>query len=368
MARDLRVLAWPKDVNAAHNAYTSLQYAQMTAAAPGVRVTQHRWSLHTLRATWDVWHVHWPEYYLNQSAARRWAGSLAVLLFATVFRLRGTKIVWTVHNLRPHEFAGARTIRLFYGVWTRLVHAVVHLTAAGADEALAAHPALRGKPALISRHGPYRVTQASARSRADARAAFGPAADDLLADDLAADLAAGNPLIGFVGAPRAYKGIDELRAAHAAIAADTGAVLLLAGARAADPAPSVQLLPGPLDVEQLETVMRACDLVVLPYRHILNSGSMIHVLCAGGRVLVPDFATLVESAGAVGAGTASFYSSAAGLQPDELRAALEHAAALPDAPALTLDAADQQWFEVTAALGAFYRQVCRAQSGHDGHQ
>ncbi|TPX05823.1 glycosyltransferase, partial [Schumannella luteola] len=54
------------------------------------------------------------------------------------------------------------------------------------------------------------------------------------------------------------------------------------------------------DDERMAAYLRAADLVVLPYRAVLNSGSAILGLSADRPVLVPALGSLVELAGQVG--------------------------------------------------------------------
>jgi hypothetical protein len=68
-------------------------------------------------ARWDLFHLHWPEWYLGPDVARHRAA-------AERLRSAGVRIVWTQHNLVPHD----RDPRLpeIYAVWAGAADGVVH--------------------------------------------------------------------------------------------------------------------------------------------------------------------------------------------------------------------------------------------------
>src|SRR4051794_40218884 len=52
-----------------------------------------------------VWHLHWPELFLNESGSTAHALVAGTRLLAAVARARrrGVAVVWTVHNLGAHD-------------------------------------------------------------------------------------------------------------------------------------------------------------------------------------------------------------------------------------------------------------------------
>jgi hypothetical protein len=97
----MQVLAMPAFSNGKFNPYTSLLYEQM--AGLGVEVMEFS-RIGLLRGRPDVWHMHWPEGTLIESSRIRTVARV-VLLFAClgVAKIKGTKRVWTIHNLHTHE-------------------------------------------------------------------------------------------------------------------------------------------------------------------------------------------------------------------------------------------------------------------------
>ena len=171
-------------------------------------------------------------------------------------------------------------------------------------------------------------------------------------------------VFAFVGAIRGYKGVGELLEAFAA-SGDLGpdARLLICGkplpARigreleeraAADPRIVLRLERIP--EEDLSRVLRAADVVVLPFRDILTSGSAILALSHGRPVVVPALGCLPET---LPADAAILYDPD---DPDALTDAL-HRAAGADLAAMGIRArawADGlDWGPIAAETARLYR-------------
>ncbi len=286
----VRVLAHP--AFAAGNLYTTQLYRhaeRLGAAVQGFTPAR------ALAGRWDVVHVHWPEAALNhRMALRAWAGPRALLALLDRARARGARVAWTVHNLRAHDGLRAGAEARF---WDRLLPRVdgwISLSRSGREAALERFPALAGKPGWVVPHGHYRGAYPDTVSRAEARARL--------------DLPPDAPVVAFVGQVREYKNVPALVQAARAL---PGVRLLVAG-RVRDPGlearvreaaagGDVRLAFGHVPDEELQLYLRAADLVVLPFREILNSGSAVLALSFDRPVLVPRLGALGELQEAVGA-------------------------------------------------------------------
>lgn len=248
-----------------------------------------------IREPIDVLHIHWPEQWMWQggSALRQAARIMRGLRAIARLRRRGTRIVWMVHNLRPHEARGARNLlwRPIAHILPRLVDGIMTLSPGTIPLVIASFPALAEKPAVGLWHPPYRN---DAPCREEARHAIGiPSRARVLA------------MLGFL---RPYKGIDALVTAFQALKGPEWR-LIVAGQCTADyasvlrdlvaPDPRITLEIGELSNERLSWLTAAADWIALPFRDYLHSGSMIHALSLGKPVLTPhapfaaDVATLV---------------------------------------------------------------------------
>src|SRR5215208_1180640 len=97
----MRIIAWTAFKARDGNPYNWLLYTHIRAL--GVDVDEFSLA-RMLRNKYAIWHLHWPEHFLNYSSApKAFAKTLALLLLMDWARARGTKIVWTVHNVSAHE-------------------------------------------------------------------------------------------------------------------------------------------------------------------------------------------------------------------------------------------------------------------------
>jgi glycosyltransferase involved in cell wall biosynthesis len=286
---ELRIIARPAFGHRGANPYTWLLYSHLEALG-GVKVDEYGWR-RLLRRRYEVWHLHWPEGHLNDRSAalalRRTTSELSLIRWA---RARGTRIVWTIHNLRAHEGYHPALEAVFWRDFIGHLDGHISLSRASQAEALARFPRLASLPGFVIPHGHYRTSYPAPLNRAEARRALG-------IDELATVIA----LVGYV---RDYKNVPRLLEAFRELRGEN-LVLLVAGeskspelstrireAAAADP--RIRLDLRFLDEEQVHRYLSAADLVALPYRDVLNSGSAILALSLDRPVLAPDAASIVE--------------------------------------------------------------------------
>jgi beta-1,4-mannosyltransferase len=278
-ARALRVLAWPIDPA---NPYTASLYSEM-----GAQVRADEYAPAKLVHRYAIWHIHWPESLLNIRRPALAAFKLRVFLaMIDLVRLRGGRIVWTVHNLKAHDALHPRLEAGFWRQFIPRVDGVISLSKTGLAMARERFPRLRQLPAAVIPHGHYR--EQYPKCETDARATLG--------------LPANARTILFFGELRAYKNADALVRAFREVRS-TNARLLIAGRannaplaaaveREAAADPRVRLELNFIPREQVAKYFKAADLVVLPYRHILNSGAALLALSFNRPVLVPDLGSM----------------------------------------------------------------------------
>jgi beta-1,4-mannosyltransferase len=103
---------------------------------------------------------------------------------------------------------------------------------------------------------------------------------------------------GFVGLIRPYKGVDELLQAFNLLKGEKFA-LRLAGlpldeelgkfvAESARHDARINVDLRHIDDDDMLSIVSSCDVVVLPFKNYLHSGSLVYALSAGSRVLTPD--------------------------------------------------------------------------------
>lgn len=239
----------------------------------------------------DVLHYDWMyRYFLRRRRWWTWLHAPIFLAELLVVRyLLGCRIVWTLHNLGTHDtttrqlevWVRRRFARLCD--WIRVFHP-------STVERAAAYLDLDPSRFVVIPEGSYVGYYPSGVSRAEARQRLGIEEDALL--------------LLYLGSVRPYKGLDELISAFKQ-AAEAHWSLLIAGPPldASYTAAIQQACEGTRPIrldfrfipdEELQFYFRACDVVVLPFRSIENSGSVILAMGFAKPVVAPARGVLPE--------------------------------------------------------------------------
>jgi beta-1,4-mannosyltransferase len=253
-----------------------------------------RWAL---RTRVDVLHLHWLEYVTGSHAvesfhvtrvALRTARLFAVLL---MLRARGARVVWTVHNLRPHD---ARHARFDLNV-SRLVARLADRVIAHSHHAAQLIERTYGvRGVAVAYHGGYEDHyESDAVDRGAVRRHL------RLPDEAHVALA--------FGQIRAYKQVPELISAFRTLPG-SDLRLIVAGrpdsesletrvrdAAAGDDRITLIMKHVPdRDVSELHAV---ADVAVLAYREVFSSGVLMLALSLGVPVIAPRGGTADELGG-----------------------------------------------------------------------
>jgi beta-1,4-mannosyltransferase len=278
----MRVLAWPARANRNLNPYNALLYGVLEQV--GVQVLEWTGNLTDLERV-DVLHVHWPDP----------SGINLVLETIEKAQEKNVRVVWTAHNLRAHAGIHPRLEREFWAKFCGSLDGVIALSNHSRAALLERHSSLEHVPITVIPHGHYRDAYPNKISRDRAKALL--------------NLPLEIPVLAFVGQLRAYKGIPELLAAFGHLEGD--ARLLIAGKPIpSEDAPHLETLAGRdsrvhlelgfMPDDRLQVFLNAADLIVLPYRQIMNSGSALLALSFDRPVLAPAIGSLPELAQKIG--------------------------------------------------------------------
>lgn len=345
-ARGLRVLAWPAFRKEAANPHAALLASELIAV--GVDVSD--WTpVRALLRPGAIWHLHHPETVLyRRSVAASAFETIAFLGLLWLARLRGVRVIWTIHDLGSNDGLHPRLEAWFWRAFIPGVDAVVCLSERSRTMALARYPALVDRPAHIVPHGHYRDAYPHRMPRAEARQRLGlpPEATVLL----------------HFGLMRPYKNVAHLIRTFRAMP-EGDAVLLVVGKPfdaaiesevrvAADGASDVRLDLRWVPPEDVQTFFAATDLVVLPYRRILNSGAVMLALTFACPVLVPDLGAMRDQQAAFGADWIRLY--AGDLTANELAAASDWAR-MTHRPAVDLGGLD--WRALALKTRTVYQEL-----------
>jgi len=212
------------------------------------------------------------------------------------------------------------------------VDATIALTVGGQRAVLGRFPALRRRPSFVVPHGHYRGAYPDSMTPAEARR------------DLA--LPPDARVVLFFGSVRPYKNVTELIAAFHGVADERWRLVVAGQPAGVDDAAAlrgqaagdgrIRLDLGFVPAERVQVYLRAADLVVLPYREVLNSGSALLALSFDRPVLVPERGAMAELAATAGEAWVRTYRDT--LDAETLRAAMAWAGACPPVAARVRDA------------------------------
>ena len=296
----------------------------------------------------DVVHLHWLEYIVGLDSGR--TSSLARIgvrvarFLRYMWHLRRAKvgIVWTAHNLGPHEPRHPRIERLLNVVTLAMADTVIVHSAYARDRLVATHRLAARKTAVIP-HGNYAGVYPEPPSPIGPRAAGEPF-----------------EFLCF-GHIRPYKQLPELIRAFRALPAsdvrlriagkpvDDAALAALRDAAGDDP--RVVITPEPVPVEDVAALHHRADAAVFAYRDVFSSGAMVLALSYGLPVVVPEQGAATELVHPPAAET---------FGPGGLTAALQrmhagdHAARVQ---AARDSVRDDTWTRVAAATAAVYQRA-----------
>jgi glycosyltransferase involved in cell wall biosynthesis len=245
----------------------------------------------------DLVHLHWLEFIAPSAPGR--LGLLRSLIRAarliaalTWLRLRGIRLVWTVHNLGPHEPVQPRLEASLGRLVSSISHAMVAHSAYARSRI---HERWRcGAKVAVIPHGNYVGLFASPQgTRSDIRHSLGIPVDAYV-------------FLSF-GQVRAYKRLIDLVKAFRALPHDDVRLLIagnpvvaeegrrLRDAAAADPRVVLDLRKVPDD--EVSALHLCADAAVLAYRDVFSSGALLLALSFGLPVVAPDVGTAAELVG-----------------------------------------------------------------------
>ncbi len=287
------------------NPYQSLLYGAMAALRPDLEVSYSRYhrtlgSLPLLTSMpwkrlrgYHLLHIHWPSFGLSRNGPlSRPIASLILPITIYLAKLLGFRLVWTVHNVLPHEPQTLDDVKAARFL-SRNVDAKIVLSHSTISD-MRCH-GLDVNHVSVIPHGNYLGVYPDVVTRSAARERLAVREDEVL--------------VLFFGRIRPYKGVSDLLGAFDRLNSPA-AKLLLAG-RVFDLAlqreihraiqkSNVIAHEGHVNDEDVATYFRASDVVCLPFRAITNSGSALLALSFARPIIAPRSGSLSALPSSVG--------------------------------------------------------------------
>jgi glycosyltransferase involved in cell wall biosynthesis len=226
-------------------------------------------------------------------ASSSWrAEALAVLVLGQLAALRGrgVRLAWTAHELQNHERRYPSLSRRATRAVARLVDVVFVHCARSRDELVQFAGVDPHRVHLVSHPG-YDTYYENVLTRDQARSRLG--------------LPATAFVFGFFGNLRGYKGVGDLLDAFRALGPDSDAWLVVAGKpwdeairvdleRRAGGHPRIRLDARFVPESEVQTILNGADVMVLPFRAVGSSGSVVLAMSFGRPCIVPRVGCLPE--------------------------------------------------------------------------
>lgn len=242
------------------------------------------------RGRLDVLHLNWPHYdYYHDDATEMTRRMEAFVGRLALARELGYKIVWTAHNLYPHN-------RRHRDIDHRCRLAICRLATAVIAHCRVAAEAVRRtfgreENLFVVPHGHFIGVYPDLFTRARARAKLGVPASAFA--------------YGFFGSIQPYKGVEHLIDSFRRLPSDDAWLLVSGGGnadylaavtRCAAGRPRIVLRTYPrAPTEDIALIMRAADVVTLPFMAAMTSGTLILALSWGRPVIAPALGCLPET-------------------------------------------------------------------------
>lgn len=232
----------------------------------------------------DIIHFHALYHlFLSGNLLKSWLKAIYSLVYLLILRSRGTRIVWTAHDLKNHENRKLGVDRFFTKWFARLSHVIIAHAESAKREVMTVFKLHDDPRLVVIPHGNYIGHYPNQVERAQARQSLGLPEHEFV--------------FLFLGLIRPYKGVPEMIHSFQQLN-QTDCRLVIAG-KLSEPQleqeiqqriggnTQITLIPGFVPDDQIQTYMNAADVVVLPYRDILTSGSVVLAMSFGKACIAP---------------------------------------------------------------------------------
>lgn len=278
----MKIIAWPKEKNKHQNPYNYMLYKEIEDRETSVS----EFSLKSALKKHDIFHIHWPDSFIHRH--RLHTSVIKILLFIIVIEIkkyRGTKIVWTIHNIRAHKEKHPLLGRAFMKYISRRIDGYISLSETAKIKALKEYPKLASKKDSVIYHptyeGYYNKTCNAITKNKNIRSAL------------------------FVGQIRKYKNLEKLIIEFGKLS-DKEYQLIIAGKPESNSYEkkiekmcqerNISYKLKFLSDSELCSLVQGTELLIFPYKEILNSGSIMLGLTFEKKILAPNKGSIKEIA------------------------------------------------------------------------
>ena len=239
-------------------------------------------------------HIHWTSQLIEKRESKEEADTFVNEFIRALekARSRGRAVLWTVHNALPHDSKYPETAIRLHAEIARVAD-IIHVLSTPTVDAVNGVFELPEHKIRVLEHSSYMGVYGDREPMGAAREAIGasPEARTVL----------------FFGQLRPYKGLDQLFDASILLQDQHPVELLLAGKPAPELKAELQRITGSgvavtralrfIEDNEVAAWFSAADVTVLPYRKVLNSGSMMLAATFGVPLVLPAEEALLADYG-----------------------------------------------------------------------
>lgn len=283
----MKILASPAFSNEKINPYNSLLYREIVGL--GSEVSEYTHSKAIFKK-FDVIHFHWPDGYINKkSLLKMWQRISVFVAVIMSAKLKGSKIVWTVHNVVPHDAFHPTLSKYFMRWFVSQCDGLIFMSEEGKQTFFNLYGPNKNLQYQIIPHGHYRNSYPASIDKDEARKLLSLKSD--------------KKIILSLGMIKPYKNIDGLIKTFNITDFDDYE-LVVAGKpetselsdelkRLSQNAGNIHLFLKFIPDNEVNIYLSAADILILPYNAILNSGALLLALSFNKPVIAPHMGAII---------------------------------------------------------------------------
>ncbi|TJY43453.1 glycosyltransferase family 4 protein [Cohnella pontilimi] len=276
----MKVWMWPKTSQL--NRYSNLLSDSLCAAGLDIRDLKHGKLMLHIGPTkpGDIVHVHWVHHaYQHRNPLLFIVKSFIFVLTMVWLKLKKVQLIWTIHNLYPHEVKFRKMERFMRTLICRFCGKLIVASESIKKKVMAEFNVPANKIYVVKHGhylGVYKPQGVDFRSRYHIHEADG--------------------VYLFLGAIKAYKGVEDLIESFQAIKTPNRYLIIAGKADREMEAylkrldnteniiPDLRFIPD----EEVADLIRAADVMVMPYKEITTSGTAILGLSFQKLIVMPE--------------------------------------------------------------------------------
>ena len=244
----------------------------------------------------DIVHIHWMDpFYKGKNFFTKFFYGIKVVFDLLLVRASGRRLVWTLHNYGLHDDQFAKLTNSLMRIWAKIFHLILIMNRCDQELVCRLYSIPESKIGVVP-HGTYDGCYGTLISSNEAR-------EKLKISSI------GNIFL-FLGMIKPYKGLDDLLKAWQKHVESNSADSLIIAGKIMDVSYEqelTQLISATKNVlfhnkfikdDEIHLYYSAADVVVLPFKKITNSGSLLLALTYDCPVIAPNFPVVEEILGA----------------------------------------------------------------------